>query len=186
MAHTLFLSDLLARSLARLLSEPVIPLDPKDQWSTRGRALAVIVAAFSHHDSWHCELRSAVVCCANSLICRARACYQQQQQQRSVQRLTTVTDSQQGEGEARRTRERDVQTKGQEIPLTVQPYRHFLSIYAYQLNSLRTQLKLIKSFTICIKVSQREMQSIEPAQEREEEGKVHGEWKIFSALMHLS
>lgn len=30
------------------------------------------------------------------------------------------------------------------------------------------------------------MQSIEPAQEREEEGKVHGEWKIFSALMHLS
>lgn len=47
-------------------------LDPPERSMVRELCwLWLCVAAFSHHDSLHCELRSAVRLCANSLICSA-------------------------------------------------------------------------------------------------------------------
>lgn len=165
MAHTLFLHAVslplilfLSFSPSRFVrlsflgSAGVSCRCPKDQWSTRGR-VGSDCCAFSPNDSLHCELRSAeCVCvfecvwCANSLICRARASYQQCGQCNGLQRLLTANnESAKGrergrEGVEELWRQRATPARNSTYQCNTKcqytDARRFLSIYAYQLNSL--------------------------------------------------
>lgn len=168
MAHTLFLHAVslplilfLSFSPSRfvrlsfLRSAGVSCRCPKDQWSTRGR-VGSDCCAFSPNDSLHCELRSECVCvfecvwCANSLICRARASYQQCGQCNGLQRLLTAYNES-AKGREREGRSgRVVETKGHPGKKFHLPVQYKVPIHGCPTLSLHLCLSIKLIITIFI------------------------------------